>query len=47
MQTINIGNDTYTATNINTLEFIGASRVLDGTILQVSGLQGGKGDKGG
>ncbi|MDA8583352.1 hypothetical protein N9L68_03940 [bacterium] len=47
MQNVKIGDDTYTATNINTVEFIGATGVLNGTTLEVSGLQSGKRDNGG
>ena len=46
MQNVSIGNDTYTASNINTLEFIGAAGILNGTTLEVSGLKGDKGDEG-
>ena len=46
MQNVKIGNDTYTASNINTVEFIGAAGVLNGTTLEVSGLKGDKGDVG-
>ncbi|MDA8582942.1 hypothetical protein N9L68_01890 [bacterium] len=44
-QHVNIKDDIYTKANIDTLEFIGAAGVLNGTTLEVSGLQGGKGDK--
>ena len=46
MQNVKIGNDTYTASNINTVEFIGAAGVLNGTTLEVSGLKGDQGDPG-
>ena len=36
MQNVKIGNDTYTASNINTVEFIGAAGVLNGTILELA-----------
>ena len=42
MQHVKIGNDTYTASNINTVEFIGAAGVLNGTTLEVNGLKGDK-----
>ena len=40
MQNVVIGDNTYTADDITTVEFIGASGVLNGNTLEVSGLKG-------
>ena len=46
MQAVQIGDNTYTADDITTVSFIGASGVLNGTTLEVSGLKGDQGEVG-
>ena len=45
MQNAVMGDNTYTADDITTVNFIGASGVLNEHTLEVSGLKGEKGDK--
>ena len=43
MQNVVIGDNTYTADDITTVKFIGASGVLNGNTLEVSGMRGQQG----